>query len=53
MKNNMPCAVEVFYRIDQTVTSCGVVQPGKKFNAPLAAVYTPDGHFLLKPQDSG
>ncbi|XP_078330281.1 intermembrane lipid transfer protein VPS13A-like isoform X6 [Crassostrea virginica] len=53
MKNNMPCAVEVFYRNDQTVTSCGVVQPGKKFNAPLAAVYTPDGHFLLKPQDSG
>lgn len=53
MKNHLPNAVEVFSRHGQDVKSCGVIEPGEKFNVPLSEVYTPDGYFLLKPKDSG
>ncbi|XP_056003796.1 intermembrane lipid transfer protein VPS13A-like isoform X2 [Ostrea edulis] len=50
MKNNLPNAVEIFFRSEKSLMSCGVVRPGDVFNVPLPAVYTPDGQFLLKPQ---
>ncbi|XP_065940396.1 intermembrane lipid transfer protein VPS13A isoform X3 [Magallana gigas] len=53
MKNHLPNAVELFSRHGQDVKSCGVIEPGEKFNVPLSDVYTPDGYFLLKPKDSG
>lgn len=49
MKNNLPDAVEIFSSDKQKMISCGVIEPGEILNIPLAAVYAPDGYFLLVP----
>ncbi|VDI65829.1 vacuolar protein sorting-associated protein 13A/C, partial [Mytilus galloprovincialis] len=49
IKNHFEIPVEVFYKDDVNVKSCGVVAPEANFGVPLQAVYTPGGEFLFKP----
>ena len=53
MKNHLPDPVEVFYKDDTKVHSCGIAKPGELFNVPLHAVYTPNGEFFFKPLNRG
>ncbi|XP_052084958.1 intermembrane lipid transfer protein VPS13A-like isoform X11 [Mytilus californianus] len=49
IKNHFEIPVEVFYKDDVNVKSCGVVAAESNFSVPLQAVYTPGGEFLFKP----
>jgi hypothetical protein len=41
--------MEVYYKDDINVKSCGTVKAESNFSIPLQAVYTPGGEFLFKP----
>ena len=41
--------MEVYYKDDINMKSCGIVKPESNLSVPLQAVYTPGGEFLFKP----
>ena len=49
IRNHFEVPMEVYYKDDINVKSCGTVKPESNFSIPLQAVYTPGGEFLFKP----
>ena len=49
VKNELTIAVEVQYRGDTKLETCGVAQPGKYLSLPLNAVYAVSSELFFKP----
>ncbi|CAG2215322.1 unnamed protein product [Mytilus edulis] len=49
IQNHFDVPIEVYYKNNKDIKSCGVVSPESNFCVPLATVYTSAGEFLFKP----
>ncbi|XP_041355806.1 vacuolar protein sorting-associated protein 13A-like isoform X2 [Gigantopelta aegis] len=49
--NHLEVAIEVYYKGDTKVESCGIAQPGMTFSVPLKVVYCVSGELLFRPVD--
>ncbi|KAK6178554.1 hypothetical protein SNE40_013319 [Patella caerulea] len=49
MVNNLDIPVEILYKGDTKLETCGIAHPGETFSVPLKAVYSLSGEIYFKP----